>query len=942
MNGASAFANRTLARQVKRLLGIDDPQGLLDLLALLRQSGAAEPRLAELADRLPAFLRGIEETYAQFDRDILLRTRSLSISSTELMQVNERLRQEAASQQQVVQTLLATARDLRRSIVQDDTDADAVPEDSQDLLGLATLTRDLLTQRERALSDLATSEQRFRTLIRNLPGCVHRTRVDAHSRTVFMSEGIAGLCGRSAADFESGRVSLLSIVEPDDRARVLADLKASADTLGSYVTEFRLRHVDGVERWAYAAGQWVVDGEEYYVDGLILDNTATKVAEREIQRTRTQLFSAINALDVGFAMYDEEERLLHCNDAFRRMNHRIQDLLVPGARLPDLLLAIDQRGLAHHHAEVDEAAWVASELAVRRAGGMREIAEDGRWTRHVDTRSPEGLLVSLRTDITDLKRLTVRMAEARDAAEAATRSKSECLANMRHEIRTPMHGIIGMTALTLETQLAEDQREYLEMVRASAESLLVIINDILDFSKMEAGMLRLEQVPFGLPDLLHQCLKPLGVQAAEKSLEMLYRIAPDVPREITADPGRLRQVLTNLVGNALKFTEQGEVTVDVSVVERRAGDSLLLEFVVRDTGIGIVEEEQQRIFDAFSQADSSVTRRYGGTGLGLAIARRLVVLMGGQIWLSSMRGRGSAFHFTMLARASADAGSAGDQALVTGVLRGRTVLIVDDNATHCHWLGESLGRWGMLPTEVTTAAEAARLLAAGAPGFGAYLIDADLPGESGFDLIAPLRDRQVALSHVWMMVSAANLTRDAARCRAWGLGGYLIKPVQLSALLDDLLRAFSGVQPSEAARLTPSLPSLPAFPEERTVLLVEDTAVNQVLATRLLQKLGYRVTIADNGALAVRMVFQQHFDVVLMDLQMPVMDGLQATTVIRQREQDEGRGRHQVIVAMTANAMEGDREKCLAVGMDGYISKPIDAVRLESEIGRVLDARRHA
>jgi signal transduction histidine kinase/DNA-binding response OmpR family regulator len=659
-------------------------------------------------------------------------------------------------------------------------------------------------------------------------------------------------------------------------------------------------------------------------------------AQAEALSTRSRLVSAIEALDVGFAMYDQAEALVICNQTFRRIYAPVSDVLQPGITLTELLCAYHRRVIAPGGGGVGETAWVCAQRELRNSSRVRETQVGERWIRDDDTRTEDGMLVSLRTDITEMKQLNLRMVQARDTAEAANRAKSDFLANMSHEIRTPMNGVIGMTALALDTQLDAEQREYLEMVRSSADGLLVIINDILDFSKMEAGMLSMEELPVRVPDLLDECLKPLGVNAFTRGLELMYRVAPEVPARVQCDPGRLRQVLTNLVSNAVKFTEKGQVSVEVIPVERTGADRLLLEFVVRDTGIGIPLDKQRDVFEAFSQADASITRRYGGTGLGLAIAQRLVALMGGRMWLHSQPGVGSEFHFTVSVGLDESAAASLPQPGWTSTLKGLSVLIVDDNATHRQWLAESFKSWGMRPTAVASGPEALALLDDPQRQFSVCLIDSDMPGMNGLELAAQLSPRAALLRQSWMMTSAHQLAGDAARCSQLGLAGYLTKPMQQSQLLDELLGTLGQRELEGAQDTSGCVATAPPDAAALHVLLVEDMPVNQLLATRVLQKMGHRVTLAENGALAVSLSAEQSFDVVLMDMQMPVMDGLRATEAIRDRERAQGVARPLPIVAMTANAMAGDRDRCLAVGMDGYLSKPIDRTQLAEEIQRVL------
>ncbi|MFM8610051.1 MAG: response regulator [Burkholderiaceae bacterium] len=653
---------------------------------------------------------------------------------------------------------------------------------------------------------------------------------------------------------------------------------------------------------------------------------------------RSQLERAIASLDSGFAMYDAQERLLVRNQRFASMYGEAGQQLKPGMQLEDVLEAVYDSGVddASHDAPRDD--WIRDRLAWKRQGGMRESHINGRWIRVVESRTEDGLMVTLRTDITDMRELADSLAQARDAAEAANHAKSQFLANMSHEIRTPMNGIIGMTGLALDTELTPEQREYLGMVKTSADSLLVIINDILDFSKMEAGMLRVDAVGFSLDTLLGDTLKALGVRAFGKGLELLYRRLPGVPYRLVGDPGRLRQIINNLVGNAIKFTERGEIAVEVSAVEvddRRAR----LCFTVSDTGIGVPPDKQHDIFAAFSQADNSITRRFGGTGLGLAICSRLVALMDGRIWVDSEPGQGSRFRFEVTLQC--------DSVPVTprnSQIRGRSVLVVDDNATHCAWLSGQLGEWGLQVRTAGGPEVAADLLADGNQRFDAVLMDAQMPETDGFELLRRLQHREGLSSSTVMMLSADGLLSDVARCKTLGVAGYMSKPVSGSELLDGLLAVLgSQVEPAVAEPPRSSASRLQVSQRSLDLLLVEDNEINQTLATFLLERMGHKVTVAGNGRVAVEMTAAHAYDLVLMDMQMPEMDGLEATRCIRERElalgAPDGQGRpaaHVPIMAMTANAMQGDRERCIDAGMDGYVSKPIDPAALSLEVERLM------
>jgi len=540
------------------------------------------------------------------------------------------------------------------------------------------------------------------------------------------------------------------------------------------------------------------------------------------------------------------------------------------------------------------------------------------------------------TDISQRKKAEEALREARDAAEAASRAKSSFLANMSHEIRTPLNAVIGMAEFLVDTELSPLQHDYLAMVRDSGEALLEIVNDLLDFSKIEAGKFELDCSEFSLRERLGDAVKSVAMRAHGRGLELLTRVTPDVPDCLLGDPARVRQIIVNLVGNAIKFTEEGEIVVEVNQ-ESRSDSEVLLQFTVADTGVGIPQDKQDDIFDEFEQADTQLNRRYGGTGLGLAISSRLVRLMQGRIWLDSQVGRGSRFHFTARFGIGSHSERSADE--LQGMFDKPRVLVTDDHPATREFLSEVLQQWDIEVRAAAGADEALQILrdaSADARPIRLALIDAKMPGRDGFSVVEEIKGDDSLSNTRIIMLTTGTQADEAARCDELGVDVRLVKPVKQSDLLDALTKIAVGSNTPATGVHEPASP-VPSNAPPMKILLAEDSPTNQKLAVGLLSRWGHTVQVAGNGRQAVEMLKHETFDLVLMDVQMPEMDGMEATAQIRSSK--DSMNRQVPIIAMTAHALKGDRENCLAAGMDGYVSKPIRQQQLHKELEHIRQQR---
>ncbi len=675
-------------------------------------------------------------------------------------------------------------------------------------------------------------------------------------------------------------------------------------------------------------------GQKQFFTGIVRDITERKRTEEAMRESEERFRGTFENAAVGIAHEDLAGRFLRFNKRFCEILGYSPSELV-GKALSEVTYPED---LADDLAKFD--ALTRGESS-RYAMEKRFIRKDGSlvWAHvtvslQAEVAGKPGYCIKIIQDVSDRKRLDEELQQAKEAAEAASRAKSEFLASMSHEIRTPMNGVFGMLDLALDTELQPEQRHYLERAKASADLLLRVINDILDFSKIEAGRLDLEPSAFSLRESLGEAVKAFGPRAHRKELELALQVRPDTPDGVVGDALRLGQVLTNLLGNAIKFTDRGEVVLKVGV-ESVTEAQLCLHFAVTDTGPGIPPDKQSVIFGAFAQADSSMARRFGGTGLGLAISARLVELMGGHIWVESVVGKGSTFHFTACFGVQHEA--VATQKAKEVDLEGLPVLVADDNETNQGILAEMLANWGIRPTAVGSGraalAELKRAAEAEDP-FPLVLLDAVMPDLDGFAVAQEIRHDPALAGAMILMLSSADQGGELARCRELGIAAYLRKPIKQSELLNAVLTALGSLLAGPETAPAPTGSPAPGIPPGLRILVAEDNEFNQELVASLLKKRGHVPVLAGDGKAALAAWEREPFDLILMDVQMPEMDGFAATKAIRAKE--SAANTHVPIVALTAHAMKGDRERCLAAGMDAYVSKPIRTAEFFETIAGLL------
>ncbi len=1031
-------------RQYKRHLGIQGEQQLaavLEEFEALDESSTLSTQARTALKGMRQYLQQVDEAYEQADRDLALGKRSLELSSDELCDANETLRQEADKRQHVMLTLRRTANEVLSLLGKHLDDDDSLENLSLLLSGLVT---ELLHTRAELVQAIVGIENRQFALDQHAIVSI----TDAQGRLIYANDQFFNISQYSQEELLGAEHVIIS---PEEHGKEFFDSVWRTITDG-YVWHGEIKNIAKNQSTYWTSATFVPFFDEQHVPYQFIcirtDITEQKLLKEEIESSKLLLQNVMNTLGEGVYTLDVHGRCTFINPEAEKILGWSNDELA-GKFLHDVIHSIrfdgshlvrhecgitqsmdagrvfrsDQEYFQHKSGRIfpvsivaspifengkivgsvaafqditarnladnalresetkqrmllDNAAdavfvagkderWVyVNDLALSMLGYTRDeligasiyellpkehreaaredllsqlsqhkfLRREIRLLRKNGTRFPvemntallpDGSIYGSCRDITERKVFEAALIKAKEGAESASRAKSEFLATMSHEIRTPMNGIIGMAELALDTKLEPEQREYLELLQVSSHSLLSIINDILDFSKIESGKLLLEKIEFPIRELIASSLKALALRANQKGIELVYKIDPVIPVMLVGDPVRLRQVITNLVGNAIKFSEDGNIVLDIQLAHRSESE-VQIYFSVTDHGIGIALDKQQAIFESFSQADTSITRKYGGTGLGLSISSRLVTSMQGTLEVNSRLGKGSTFYFTASFEVGAD-----HLAIETPVaLMGLSVLVVDDNGINRHFLSDTLKSWGMCARTAQGGREALALIemiGENERHFDLILLDRCMPEMDGFELASQLKTIDALSMAKVLILSSAGSYDDAQHCKDLGIAGFVKKPISQQELRRAIEAALSGNTDDRPLQMKPN-PQTTFLPAHRLQILVaEDNLINQKLALSLLKKWGHAGDVATNGSAAVEMFQSGRYDLILMDMQMPEMDGIEATQKIRQLESG---ATHIPIIAMTANALAGDQERCLAAGMDHYLAKPIKPDRL--------------